>query len=61
MVMIVVSPAVAARAIAIGVFTNTGMKLALALLFGSRRFKAIAGGAKYKSVEEILLAIYQQR
>jgi uncharacterized membrane protein (DUF4010 family) len=40
-----VSPAVAATAIAIGVLTNTGMKLALALLFGSRRFKIIAGGA----------------
>ena len=40
-----VSPAVAATAIAIGVLTNTGMKLALALLFGSRRFKMIAGGA----------------
>jgi len=40
-----VSPAVAATAIAIGVLTNTGMKLGLALSFGSRRFKLIAGGA----------------
>jgi uncharacterized membrane protein (DUF4010 family) len=40
-----VSPAVAAMAIAIGVLTNTGMKLALALVFGSPRFKVIAGGA----------------
>jgi uncharacterized membrane protein (DUF4010 family) len=36
---------VAATAIAVGVLTNTGMKLALALFFGSRRFAAIAGGA----------------
>ena len=41
----VVSPGVAATAIAIGVLTNTGMKLALALLFGSPRFRLIAGGA----------------
>ncbi len=40
-----VSPAVAAMAIAIGVLTNTGMKLALALVFGSPRFKVVAGGA----------------
>ena len=39
------SPAVAAAAIAVGVLTNTGMKLALALFLGSRRFRAIAGGA----------------
>lgn len=39
------SPAVAATAIAIGVLTNTGMKLGLALLFGSPRFRMIAGGA----------------
>ncbi|MGH9257047.1 MAG: MgtC/SapB family protein [Vicinamibacterales bacterium] len=40
-----VSPAVAATAIAIGVLTNTGMKLGLALFLGSRRFKMIAGAA----------------
>jgi uncharacterized membrane protein (DUF4010 family) len=40
-----VSPAVAAMAIAIGVLTNTAMKLGLALFFGSVRFKVIAGGA----------------
>jgi uncharacterized membrane protein (DUF4010 family) len=40
-----VSPGVAATAIAIGVLSNTGMKLALALLFGSRGFRRIAGGA----------------
>lgn len=39
------SPAIAATAIAIGVLTNTAMKLALALFLGSRRFKMIAGGA----------------
>jgi uncharacterized membrane protein (DUF4010 family) len=40
-----ISPQVAATAIAIGVLTNTGMKLALAVLLGSRGFKLIAGGA----------------
>jgi uncharacterized membrane protein (DUF4010 family) len=39
------SPAVAATAIAIGVLMNTVMKLGLALFFGSRGFKMIAGGA----------------
>jgi uncharacterized membrane protein (DUF4010 family) len=39
-----ISPAVAATAIAIGVLTNTGMKLGLALLLGGRQFKMIAGG-----------------
>ena len=39
------SPAVAATAIAIGVLTNTAMKLGLAAAFGSPRFKAIAGAA----------------
>jgi len=40
-----VSPAVAATAIAIGVLTNTAMKLALATVLGSRGFRLIAGGA----------------
>jgi uncharacterized membrane protein (DUF4010 family) len=40
-----VSPAVAAIALAVGVLANTGMKLGLALFLGSRRFRAIAGGA----------------
>jgi uncharacterized membrane protein (DUF4010 family) len=40
-----ISPAVAATAIAIGVLTNTAMKLGLALVFGSTRFRIIAGGA----------------
>jgi uncharacterized membrane protein (DUF4010 family) len=35
----------AAAAIAIGVLTNTGMKLGLALFFGHRGFRTIAGGA----------------
>jgi uncharacterized membrane protein (DUF4010 family) len=38
------SPAVAAAAIAIGVLTNTGMKLGLAAVLGSWKFKVIAGG-----------------
>ena len=40
-----VSPPIAATAIAVGVLANTGMKLGLALFFGSRRFRLIAGGA----------------
>lgn len=40
-----VSPAVAATAIAIGVLANTGMKLGLALFFGSSTFRTIAGSA----------------
>lgn len=40
-----VSPSVAATAIAIGVLTNTAMKLGLAVVLGSRRFTLIAGGA----------------
>jgi uncharacterized membrane protein (DUF4010 family) len=39
------SPDVAARAIALGVLVNTAMKLGLALVFGSRQFAAVAGGA----------------
>jgi uncharacterized membrane protein (DUF4010 family) len=39
------SPEIAAGAIAIGVLTNTLMKLGIALLFGSRRFKLVAGVA----------------
>jgi uncharacterized membrane protein (DUF4010 family) len=40
-----VSPAVAATAIAVGVFSNTAMKLGLAVVLGSARFRMIAGGA----------------
>jgi uncharacterized membrane protein (DUF4010 family) len=39
------SPVMAATAIAVGVLANTGMKLGLALFFGSRTFRLIAGGA----------------
>ena len=39
------SPAIAATAIAVGILSNTGMKIALALFFGSPAFKVIAGGA----------------
>jgi uncharacterized membrane protein (DUF4010 family) len=38
-------PAVAATAIAVGVLTNTAMKLGLAVVFGGPRFRAIAGGS----------------
>jgi uncharacterized membrane protein (DUF4010 family) len=40
-----ISTAVAARAIVVGVLTNTAMKLGLAVFLGSRRFRTIAGGA----------------
>jgi uncharacterized membrane protein (DUF4010 family) len=39
------SPGIAATAIAVGVLANTGMKLGLALFFGTARFRMIAGGA----------------
>jgi uncharacterized membrane protein (DUF4010 family) len=35
----------AATGVALGVLTNTAMKLGLSLVFGSRRFKLIAGSA----------------
>jgi uncharacterized membrane protein (DUF4010 family) len=40
-----ISPSVAATAIALGVLTNTGLKLAIALVLGSPRFRLVAGGA----------------
>jgi uncharacterized membrane protein (DUF4010 family) len=40
-----ISPQVAATAIAIGVLSNTAMKLGLAVYFGSARFRLIAGSA----------------
>lgn len=52
-----VSPAVAATAIAVGVMANTGIKLALALIFGSRRFRTIAGGALALMLVAILAAL----
>jgi uncharacterized membrane protein (DUF4010 family) len=39
------SPTIAATAIAIGVLSNTAMKIALALLFGSSRFRFVAAGS----------------
>jgi uncharacterized membrane protein (DUF4010 family) len=39
------SPAIAASAIAVGVLTNTAMKLSLALVLGSGHFRVIAGAA----------------
>jgi uncharacterized membrane protein (DUF4010 family) len=38
------TPAVAAAAIAIGVLSNTGLKLGLALTLGSRPFRLVTGG-----------------
>lgn len=40
-----ISPDAAATAIAIGVLANTGMKLGLAVFFGNRVFRAVAGAA----------------
>jgi uncharacterized membrane protein (DUF4010 family) len=37
------SPAIAATAIAIGVLSNTAMKLGLAVALGSPRFRTVAG------------------
>lgn len=53
-----VSPAVAATAIAVGVLTNTAMKLVLALVFGSPQFKLIAGGALALMLSALGTAIY---
>jgi uncharacterized membrane protein (DUF4010 family) len=39
------APALAAKAIAVGVFANTAMKLGLTFVFGHWRFRLIAGGA----------------
>ena len=39
------SPAIAATAIAVGVLSNTAMKIALALIFGSPRFRFVAAGS----------------
>ena len=39
------SPAVAAAAIAVGVLSNTAMKLGLAVVLGAPRFRVVAGGA----------------
>jgi uncharacterized membrane protein (DUF4010 family) len=39
------SPSIAATAIAVGVLSNTAMKMTMALVLGSPRYKAIAGGA----------------
>ena len=44
-VALTASPEIAATAIAVGVLTNTAMKLALALAFGAPMFRTIAGGA----------------
>lgn len=40
-----IAPAVAAGAIAIGIVANTAMKLGLAIVFGSARFRTVAGVA----------------
>ena len=52
-----VSPAVAATAIGIGVLSNTGMKLVLALSLGSSRFRLVAGGALILMLVALALAL----
>jgi uncharacterized membrane protein (DUF4010 family) len=42
-----ISPETAALAIAVGVLSNTAMKLSLALFFGSPGFRRVAGGALF--------------
>lgn len=40
-----ISPSVAATAVAVGVLSNTALKLGLAVFFGGPGFRAVAGGA----------------
>ena len=51
------SPAIAATAIAVGVLSNTAMKIALALVFGSHRFKVVAAGALFFMFVALALAV----
>jgi uncharacterized membrane protein (DUF4010 family) len=48
----------AAAAIAVGVLTNTALKLSVALFFGSGRFRAIAGGTLATMVLAAAAALY---
>jgi len=52
-----VSPNVAATAVAVGILANTAMKLGLAVLLGSPRFRLIAGGtlAVLLAISSVLL------
>jgi len=51
------SPQIAAAAIGVGVLSNTAMKIALALFFGSPRFRIVAGGALALMFVALALAI----
>jgi uncharacterized membrane protein (DUF4010 family) len=51
------SPTIAATAISVGVLSNTAMKIALALLFGSRRFKVVAAGCLFVIFVALALAV----
>jgi uncharacterized membrane protein (DUF4010 family) len=55
------SPAIAATAIGIGVLSNTVMKLALALFFGSPRFRIVAGGPLVLMIVALALALTLHR
>jgi uncharacterized membrane protein (DUF4010 family) len=56
-IALTISPAVAANAIAVGVLTNTVMKLGLALLFGIRGFKMLAGGVLLLMLVALAIAL----
>jgi uncharacterized membrane protein (DUF4010 family) len=51
------SPAIAAAAIAVGVLSNTAMKIALALLFGSPGFRLVAAGSLAVMLVALALAL----
>jgi uncharacterized membrane protein (DUF4010 family) len=51
------SPRIAATAIGVGVLSNTAMKIALALSFGSSRFRVVAGGALLLMFVALALAL----
>jgi uncharacterized membrane protein (DUF4010 family) len=59
-VALTLSPVVAAAAIAIGVLTNTALKLGLALLLGNRQFKMIAGIALLLMLVALGIALVYQ-
>jgi uncharacterized membrane protein (DUF4010 family) len=51
------SPAIAAMAVAVGVLSNTAMKTALALLFGSPGFRLVAAGSLAVMLVALALAL----
>lgn len=51
------SPTIAATAIGVGVLSNTAMKIALALLFGSPKFRLVAAGSLLLMFVALALAL----